>query len=83
MKRLISLVFIASLSIPLFAQTSRHAAPAQKPAEAPKREVLTNDSIISLVRAGFKEKTILHRFVEAINSQLTEIVFKTAFVATR
>ncbi len=59
MKRLISLVFIASLSIPLFAQTSRHAAPAQKPAEAPKREVLTNDSIISLVRAGFKEKTIL------------------------
>ena len=56
MKRLIGLLFIASLSISLFAQTSR---PVPKLAEAPKREVLTNDSIISLVRAGFKEKTIL------------------------
>lgn len=59
MKRLIGLVFIASLSIPLFAQTSRNAAPAQKPVPVPKREVLTNDSIISLVKAGFKEKTIV------------------------
>lgn len=53
MKRLFSLVFIASLSISLCAQTSRNTAPA------PKREVLTNDSIISLVKAGFKEKTIV------------------------
>ncbi len=53
MKRLIGLVFIASLSLSLFAQTARNSAPA------PKREVLTNDSIISLVKAGFKEKTIV------------------------
>ncbi len=61
MKRSISLlfVFIAALSISLCAQTSRIAAPAQKPAAAPNREVLTNDSIISLVKAGFKEKTIV------------------------
>ncbi len=57
MKRLISLVFIASLSIPLMAQTGR--VPVPKPTEAPKHEVLTNDSIISLVKAGFKEKTIV------------------------
>ena len=57
MKRLIGLVFIASLSIPLFAQTSR--TPLPRPAEMPKREVLTNDSVISLVKAGFKEKTIV------------------------
>jgi hypothetical protein len=53
MKRISCLVFIASLSISLFAQTGRI------PASTPKREVLTNDSIISLVKAGFKEKTIV------------------------
>lgn len=61
MKRLVSLVvlLIAFFSIPARAQTARKTAPVPPPAEAAKREVLTNDSIISLVRAQFKEKTIL------------------------
>ncbi|HEX4949689.1 MAG TPA: hypothetical protein VFZ34_23640 [Blastocatellia bacterium] len=61
MKRLVSLavLFTITFSISLTAQTTRKAAPAQQPAEEAKREVLTNESIISLVRAQFKEKTIL------------------------
>ena len=60
MQRFISLVLVslASLTLSLPA-TAQNAAPANKPTTAPKREVLTNESIINLVRAQFKEKTIL------------------------
>ena len=58
MQRFLSfiLVIIASLSLSAAAQTVK---PTPKQNTAPKREVLTNESIISLVRAQFKEKTIL------------------------
>ena len=58
MQRFLSftLVIIASLSLSVAAQIVK---PTQKQNTAPKREVLTNESIISLVRAQFKEKTIL------------------------
>jgi hypothetical protein len=61
MKRRISTVFIifASLNFAVVAQPSRSTTPAPKPAQTAKIEVLTNDSIISLVKAGFKEKTIV------------------------
>ena len=61
MKRIISTLFVCLASLPLLvvAQTQRNATPAQKPSQAAKVEVLTNDSIISLVKAGFKEKTIV------------------------
>lgn len=48
------LVIIASLSLSLPAPAQTTKQPA-----TPKREVLTNESIISLVKAQFKEKTIL------------------------
>lgn len=58
MQRSFSFVFATllalSLSLPIAAQK-----PAAKAGTNTKREVLTNDSIINLVRAQFKEKTIL------------------------
>jgi hypothetical protein len=51
------LVIITSLSLSLLA--SAQTPLPKKQAETPKREVLTNESIISLVKAQFKEKTIL------------------------
>lgn len=48
------LVIIASLSLSLPAPAQTTKQPA-----TPNREVLTNESIISLVKAQFKEKTIL------------------------
>jgi hypothetical protein len=61
MKRFISTLFVclASLHLAVVAQTSHRTTPAQKPLQPAKVEVLTNDSIISLVKAGFKEKTIV------------------------
>ena len=51
-----SILFVALflLSINVNAQNPRMPVPAERNA---KREVLTNDSIISLVKANFKEKT--------------------------
>lgn len=58
MQRSLSFVFATlvalSLSLPIAAQK-----PTAKVGTNTKREVLTNDSIINLVRAQFKEKTIL------------------------
>jgi hypothetical protein len=48
-----------SVSLTASAQTPRNPATPQKPPETNRREVLTNDSVISLVKAQFKEKTIL------------------------
>lgn len=61
MKRFTSLlfVFMASLTLSVSAQTSRGTTPAPKQSTPPPREILTNDSIINLVKAGFKEKTIV------------------------
>ncbi len=61
MKRFLSTLFVCltSLNFAVAAQTQRNATPAPKPTQAAKPEVLTNDSIISLVKAGFKEKTIV------------------------
>lgn len=60
MKRFKSFAFviIASLSLSLLASAQTSTNNTQKQTE-PKREVLTNESIISLVKAQFKEKTIL------------------------
>ncbi len=55
-----SILFVALflLSINVNAQNPRTPVPAER-TQNTKREVLTNDSIISLVKANFKEKTIL------------------------
>ncbi|MBS1809635.1 MAG: hypothetical protein JST84_15855 [Acidobacteria bacterium] len=60
MQRLLyfALVIIASLSL-FPSALAQSTPPAPKQTTAPKREILTNESIISLVRAQFKEKTIL------------------------
>ncbi len=63
MKRIISfsIFILASLCLQFsgFAQNSRSATQPAKPTATSKREVLTNEAIINLVKADFKEKTIL------------------------
>lgn len=60
MQRFIYFVFLISASLILsLSATAQKPSPATKQSTTPKREVLTNESIISLVRAQFKEKTIL------------------------
>jgi hypothetical protein len=58
MQRSLSFVFVilAALSLSLASLAQK---PVAKTNSAPKREVLTNEAIINLVRAQFKEKTIL------------------------
>lgn len=58
MQRSLSFVFVilAALSLSLATLAQK---PVAKTNSAPKREVLTNEAIINLVRAQFKEKTIL------------------------
>lgn len=59
MNRFIGLLFVFVAAIAVSAQTPRNNSNSQKRAESPQSEILTNESIISLVKAGFKEKTIV------------------------
>lgn len=66
MNRLVSLLCLGiivavALATPAAAQSrpDRKSTPSQSSASRGQRETLTNESVINLIRAGFKEKTVM------------------------